>query len=261
MKMAPSEKRQSLVYLQRLRTPALIVLLLFVETLLGTRFQCPREKYLQIIYCLMYLFLPAFFLVISNLLLRSRRSSKAFPAPTPPLATQVFIFIIQVGKAPLIWVFIVLLNEKFLSCLFQNVNYVIAYRLFPSLQISSLSFLVLCVTLELYLPRIPFLQKHLLYYSHTRHEELVLQEIEIIVQEAADEKRKTFVQSMINPDLDKLNPGDPGMQNVILHLVQLYQEKVRNGFTTGREGRGAEPIVQEVQSETRPADPDVNKQN
>lgn len=253
MKMASSEKRQSLVYLQRLRTPALIVLLLFVETLLGTRFQCPRKKHILVIYCLMYLFLPACFLVISNLLLRSRRSSNAFPSQTPPPATHVLILIIQVGKAPLIWVFVVLLNEKFLSCLFIDVHYL----LFPSLQICSLTLLVLCVILELYLPRIPFLQKHLLYYNRKRHEELLLLEIEVSVQEAADEKRKTFAQSMINPDLDKLNPGAPGMQDVILHLIQQYQEKVQKGFT-GEESRGAELIVQEVQSETPPQ---INEQN
>ncbi|XP_069822717.1 uncharacterized protein [Dendropsophus ebraccatus] len=247
MKMVPSEKRLSLVHLQRCRTPALIVLLLFMETLLGTRFQCPAQYNTLVVYCLVYLFLPAFFLVISNLLLRSRRMTSTLPSPPPMLSAQI-LFLLQLGKAPLIWVFIVLLNERFLSCLFGKVDYDVRRNLFPSLQICGLSFLVLCLVLEYYLPRFPYLKKHLQYSKQKQHEELLLWEIEVVIEEAAEERRKTFVQSMISADLDKLTPGDPCMQDMILHLIQQYQERVLKGLAAG-EGREGESKVQEVQSE------------
>ncbi|XP_044150524.1 uncharacterized protein LOC122938802 [Bufo gargarizans] len=243
MKMSSPEKRPSLVHLQRLRTPALIVLLLFVETLLGLRFECPELEETGIVYCLLYLFLPASFLVISNLLLRSRRTSSA---SLPPPDAHIMYLIIELGKAPLIWVFIILLNREFLSCLFRNVHTVIQRRLFPSLQICGLVLLVLCVTLDYYSPRFPFLQKHLQYYNRRRHEELVLREIEVVVQEAADMKRKAYAQSMISPHLGELNPEDPGMPDVMLHLIQQYQAKVQQGSAGERR---AEPTEQGGQSE------------
>ncbi|KAM4021746.1 uncharacterized protein ACNLHF_027057 [Anomaloglossus baeobatrachus] len=110
---------------------------------------------------------------------------------------------------------------------------------FPSVfQICGLILLVLCVVLEYFSPYLPFLQKP---------PDLVLREIEVVVQEAAEEKRKSYIQSMMSTDLDKLIPGDPEMQGVMLHLIKQYQERVQNGFIAEGEGRGLMTMVQELQ--------------
>ncbi|XP_069592003.1 uncharacterized protein [Ranitomeya imitator] len=246
--MAP-EKSLRLVLLQRLRTPALVVLLLFMETLLSARFQCPEKRSITIVYTLVYLLLPAFFLVFSNLLLRPRPSPDALPSLPPP-SSHILFLILQLGKAPLIWVFIVMLNRTFLSCLLQYVDYDNKIYILPSLQISGLILLLLCLVLEYYSPHFSFLQEHLQYHNSKRYEELVLREIEVVIQEAAEEKRKSFIQSMISADVDKLNPGDSGMQDVMLRLIRQHQERVQRGFIAGAEGQGPVTMVHEVHSES-----------
>ncbi|XP_073501405.1 uncharacterized protein [Phyllobates terribilis] len=253
--MMTPEKRLRLVLLQRLRTPTLVILLLFMETLLGVRFHCPEKRSIVVVYCLMYLLLPAFFLAFSNLLLRPRQSSDAFPSLPPPPSSHIIFLILQLGKAPLIWVFIVMLNRTFLSCLFQYVDYDARLYVFPSLQISGLILLLLCLVLEYYSPHFPFLQDRLQYHNSKRYEELVLREIEVVIQEAAEEKRRSFIQTMISADLDKLDPGNPGMQDVTLRLIQQHQERVQRGFIAGGEGREPVTMVHEAQSESPPQIP------
>ncbi|XP_071983214.1 uncharacterized protein [Engystomops pustulosus] len=220
--------RLDLAYLRRLRTPALVVLLLFVETLLGSRFKCPRDRVRAIIYSLLYLFLPAVFIGVSKRLLRPRRVVAASPRQAPPVIHVVWV-IIQNVEAPLIWVWIVLLNEKFYVCLACDGESICEDIVFFALQIGGLVFLVLTVTLEYCLPRVPSLQKHLQYRNHLRQEELIRQEIESSIQEAADERGKAYVRSLISPDLEKLHPEDPKMQDEILQIIQQCQQKAGVG--------------------------------
>lgn len=220
----------------RMGSLSVFVLLLFVKTLLVFSHRCPGQIVSGRAYSLLYFILPVAFLFILGLLLRPRRSPGLFS--TRCCSFRYFLYVtVQTGKAPLIWILLSMIDDRYLACLAENINrYNYEYYIEPSraiVQIVGLAGLVVLLILDYGIPQSTWAQNFFSYYFQKRNEDLILEEVEVVLQQKAKEKRKAFVEDLIRSDWDQLSPEELFKKGTVPELVWKYKEMVQKKCAEG----------------------------
>ncbi|XP_073447518.1 uncharacterized protein [Aquarana catesbeiana] len=215
---------------------SVFVLLLFVKTLLVFSYSCHEKIKSGRAYGHLYFILPVVFLFILGLLLRPRRSPGLFS--TRCCSFRYFLYVtVQAGKAPLIWILLCMIDQSYISCFAENIydiyNYDYLMERIIIVQIVGLAGLVVLLILDYGIPQSTWAQNYFSYYFQKRNEDLILEEVEVVLQQKAKEKRKAFVEDLIRSDWDKLSPEKLFKKGTVPMLVWKYKEIVQKKCVEG----------------------------
>ncbi|XP_077323571.1 calcium homeostasis modulator protein 4-like [Lithobates pipiens] len=221
----------------RMGSLSVFLLLLFVKTFLGFSYSCPREIAKGRAYSLLYFILPVVLLFILGLLLRPRRSPGLFSARCCSFG-YFFYVTVQAGKAPLIWILLSMIDDRYLLCLAKHINsrweYDYLMESFHAIvQIAGLVGLVVLLILDYCIPQSTWALNCFSCYFQKRNEDLMLEEVEVVLHQKAKEKRKAFVEDLIRSDLDHLSPEELFKKGTVPELVWKYKEMVQKKCAEG----------------------------
>ncbi|KAM8930740.1 uncharacterized protein RCH25_006704 [Pelodytes ibericus] len=241
----------------------LISLLFGLEAFLDTLFDCPGTYTVAIVYSCAFLILPVVMLSCLSVMFRRKHSRNIFSRKC--FCIKYFLVAaLEIGEVPLLWILVLLIDGKYLYCFVSSAFYyseLYYFRRYSQLikpicvnninlqllllQVAGLCGLTLYVVLAFYVTRSNRRTTIASYWHHKQQENRLLQDIECLLENKAEDKRKTFVEELVSKDLDKINPKDGDAQEKLVALVREYKTIVKKLMSESRDVKVAESDAQE----------------
>ncbi|XP_053324740.1 calcium homeostasis modulator protein 6-like isoform X1 [Spea bombifrons] len=223
----------------------LVLLLIALDAFFHMIYQCPRYYKEGVVYSSMFLILPVVVLFILSLMFKRRCSRRT------TRSSKYFCFeVLEAGKAPLLWILILIIDGKPFTCLMQAAfpdayYYGTLENFKPYSQVAGLFGFTLYFLVIYFMTQHSCKSSFLSFWYRKRHEEHLLMDIEQILHNKLVEKRKNLVEELVSKDFDKVNPKEGGSLEKLAEMIRSYKDDVEKLLTEASDEKDIELVVQD----------------